>query len=121
MDHLAVRLADYFPEFAALLEAALAHDGFAELGRAFADAAISGVTHSAAGGACYIYLAPSAPASDADVVEVTHGRTIAVAHPFWVYVDVDSLGRPTGVELLSAPADFVRRLLAYGEDSPRRY
>jgi hypothetical protein len=122
----AVRLVDYLPEFylpefAAELEAALARDGLAELGREFAEAAISRVTHSAAGGACYIYLKPPGPASGADVVEVTHGRTIAVAHPFWVYVDVDSLGRPAGVELLSASVDFVRRLLAYGEDSPRRY
>jgi hypothetical protein len=110
-----VRLADYFPEFASELAAALADAGYSDLGQEFSESAISRCTHDASCNACYIYLEPSGSLNvvESNTIGVKHGRTISVEHPFWVYVDVDNFDRPAGIELLSASSAFVQRLQAW--------
>ena len=112
---LLVSLADYVPDFSAELTAALCDAGHPNLGQAFAEAAIARFTHDSACGACYIYLEPSRQLNvvEINIICVKHGKTISVEHPYWVYVDVDNFDRPAGIELLSAPSEFVQRMVAY--------
>ena len=107
-------LAEAVPDFVAELSAALNAAGNPELGQEFAESTVSRFTYDPSSKACYISLQPSRPLNvvESNVIGAKHGRTLAIDHPFWVYVDVDNFNRPMGIELLNASSILVQRLSA---------
>ena len=106
------RLADLLPEFARQVEDHLRQASGAELADQIPLVAVLRWTYDASADAGFIYVEPSRPLNIAErgLIKSFHSHSVELKGlPGWILVDVDNLGRITGIELLNR-ADIFSQL-----------
>ena len=98
-------VATLFPKLIEELVSALNAEGRTELSEQLLIAVVERVTFDKSADAGYIYLRPTKALNvvETNIIHAKHGETIAVESKYWMNLDVDNFGRPTGVEVMSPP------------------
>ncbi|MEN9375601.1 MAG: hypothetical protein RL710_758 [Pseudomonadota bacterium] len=101
-----IPLSELFPSFSAELQAALLACGEANLADQVQGLSVYECSYDSDCGAGYIRVESSGKLNsvESNIIGIRHGRTVAVQHPYDVYLDADNFDRVTGIELLDASA-----------------